>query len=119
MRKPTIHPGSQFGRKQKPIGSRRVRTIGRAGYMYPTWQVKVALGGHEAWAIEHRCIMERLLGRTLSTSEVVHHKDGNHLNNDPSNLELTSRTSHFSSHGLPSHPQAEAKRIPGSYVNRS
>lgn len=37
---------------------------------------------------EHRVLMERMLGRSLMPGEVVHHKDGNKLNNDPSNLEL-------------------------------
>ena len=32
--------------------------------------------------------MEQLLGRPLKKGENVHHKDGDRLNNDPSNLEL-------------------------------
>lgn len=37
---------------------------------------------------KHRVIMEQILGRPLKPSEIVHHKDGNILNNDPLNLEL-------------------------------
>lgn len=37
---------------------------------------------------EHRLVMEEVLGRILTDSEVVHHRDGNRANNDPSNLEL-------------------------------
>lgn len=37
---------------------------------------------------EHRVLMEQMLGRDLLPGEIVHHKDGNKLNNDPSNLEL-------------------------------
>lgn len=37
--------------------------------------------------------MEDLLGRYLDPSEVVHHKDLNPSNNDPSNLELYSNNS--------------------------
>jgi hypothetical protein len=33
-------------------------------------------------------MMEQLLGRKLLPDESVHHKDGEKLNNDPSNLEL-------------------------------
>lgn len=38
--------------------------------------------------LEHRYVMEQVIGRPLSASEVIHHRDGNGLNNDPSNLHL-------------------------------
>ncbi len=47
---------------------------------------------------EHRVVMEKLLGRTLSSDEIVHHKDHDKRNNDPSNLELTSRSHHPTIH---------------------
>lgn len=34
----------------------------------------------------HRHVMEEKLGRALTPSERVYHKDGDHLNNDPDNL---------------------------------
>lgn len=37
---------------------------------------------------EHRLVMEKILGRYLTETEVVHHKDDNPANNDPENLEL-------------------------------
>lgn len=37
---------------------------------------------------EHRLVMEKKLGRLLERNEVVHHIDGNPLNNDPANLML-------------------------------
>ncbi len=37
---------------------------------------------------EHRLVMEALLNRRLLPTEVVHHKDDDHSNNDPSNLEV-------------------------------
>ena len=38
------------------------------------------------YVFEHRLVCERLLGRYLTEDEIVHHRDGNPLNNDPSNL---------------------------------
>ena len=35
----------------------------------------------------------------MTSSDVVHHKDGNILNNDPDNLEIMSRTEHARMHG--------------------
>lgn len=46
----------------------------------------------------HRAIMEEKLGRRLSPDEIVHHKDGNRLNNDISNLEVMSRGDHSRLH---------------------
>jgi hypothetical protein len=39
---------------------------------------------------EHRLVMARLLGRPLSGDEVVHHRNGDRLDNSPGNLELWS-----------------------------
>jgi len=47
---------------------------------------------------EHRLVMEERLGRALSFNEVVHHKDGNTLNNAPDNLEVMDRADHVRSH---------------------
>lgn len=47
---------------------------------------------------EHRLVMEQKLGRYLEPHEVVHHKDGDKLNNDPENLELTTLSEHTGEH---------------------
>jgi hypothetical protein len=51
------------------------------------------LGRHE-----HRVVMEEALGRPLRPGEVVHHIDGNHLNNAPENLRVMSPGDHLREH---------------------
>lgn len=51
--------------------------------------------------LEHRVIMEKVMGRALATDEVVHHIDGNGLNNDPSNLEIMKQADHRRMHSGP------------------
>lgn len=46
----------------------------------------------------HRLIMEQILGRELSSDELVHHIDGNKWNNDPSNLQIVTRREHAQIH---------------------
>jgi HNH endonuclease/Homeodomain-like domain len=43
----------------------------------------------------HRLIMEKTLGRPLGSDEIVRHRDGDLLNNDPDNLIIVSREEHF------------------------
>jgi hypothetical protein len=48
--------------------------------------------------LEHRLVMQRLIGRPLRHEEHVHHIDGDKLNNDPGNLQIVSPTEHISLH---------------------
>lgn len=61
------------------------RKAGRAG-----GAIKISLRGtgtktyvKEFGRHQHRVVMERILGRTLTFQEVVHHKDGDKHNNHP------------------------------------
>lgn len=46
----------------------------------------------------HRWIMEEYLGRRLRSDEIVHHIDGDPLNDDPANLAILSRAEHMRLH---------------------
>ena len=47
---------------------------------------------------KHRLLAEIKIGRKLEDDEVVHHIDGNHLNNDIENLQVMKRSEHMSLH---------------------
>lgn len=70
------------------------RTIASTGYLL----VKVPWNHHLAdirgYAYEHRVVAEKKLGRRLLPGEIVHHNDGNKLNNRPDNLEVVASIAH-------------------------
>lgn len=47
---------------------------------------------------EHRYFVEKNVGRTLTDDEVVHHKNGNKLDNRLENLEVMTRAEHMIHH---------------------
>jgi hypothetical protein len=47
---------------------------------------------------EHRAVMQRILGRQLASYEVVHHLNGNRLDNRPTNLAILLNGMHVSNH---------------------
>ncbi|GGP13518.1 HNH endonuclease [Oceanobacillus neutriphilus] len=50
------------------------------------------------YVLEHRYVLSEHLGRPLREDEIVHHKDGDKLNNDLDNLEIMDRSSHSKLH---------------------
>ena len=48
--------------------------------------------------LPHVMKMESVLGRRLRPNEVVHHRNGNKLDNQIGNLEIRTRGSHSSTH---------------------
>lgn len=47
---------------------------------------------------EHRAVAEQMLGRPLTSKDVVHHIDGNKHNNAPDNLQVLSHADHLRLH---------------------
>lgn len=59
---------------------------------------KTYIGGR--YVYEHRLIAEQIIGRMLETGEIVHHKDGDKLNNSVENLEVLTKEIHDSHHSI-------------------
>jgi len=46
----------------------------------------------------HRDVARKIIKRDIEPYEVVHHKDGNKLNNKKRNLEVITRSEHYKKH---------------------
>lgn len=82
-----------------PIGATRINNNGRV-------LIKTPLG----WKQEHRHIMEIHIGRLLYKDEIVHHIDGDKINNDITNLELMYHGEHTALHHTGSKRSDETKK---------
>ena len=88
-------------RDNRIYNSERQRNKGN-GIAYRKW-----FGRHM-----HRVVAEVKLGRPLQAGEIVHHIDGNILNNHPDNLEVTSQSRHVKHH-FPE--MLEARKVKAGY----
>lgn len=55
-------------------------------------------GFAQGYAPEHRVKASKMLKRPLTSDEIVHHKDGNKLNNRKNNLQVMTRNEHYRIH---------------------
>jgi hypothetical protein len=62
------------------------RSLGTRGYIFR--YVPDHPYAYNGYILEHRAVMEEILGRILDPEEVVHHIDGKKENNEPENLML-------------------------------
>lgn len=60
------------------------------GGRHINFQGYVVVRVDKKYILEHRHVMEQILGRPLTEKEEVHHRDANRQNNAPENLELRS-----------------------------
>jgi hypothetical protein len=98
------HGGRRFTSEYSP--GRRFQN-GEAGEKSHTWNggrgvtwrgyIRVNIGPYKR-ELEHRVVMERFLGRKLTKTEHVHHKNGDKTDNRLENLELLDESSHHKLH---------------------
>jgi hypothetical protein len=75
-----------------PVGKRRKFSKG-----YVVVKVSPDTPGtrlRENWMLEHRYVMQQVIGRGLQSHESVHHKNGDRTDNRPENLELWDSRKH-------------------------
>ena len=73
-----------------PVGSRRYTAEGYVQVKPPLNTPGVTNHGKYSggWILEHRLVMQEMLGRPIEPTETVHHKNGIRDDNRPENLEL-------------------------------
>lgn len=85
------------------IGNRTLRSAGKGKGKY-AW---IYVGHNYPYSkpycgsmFEHVMVMETHLRRAVNDDEIVHHIDGNKLNNDISNLDIMTQQQHNKCHGV-------------------
>ena len=107
----TSHDGSGTGGAAAPIGAPASQAENpgyaskRKGVRRPRWRngyVEEWCPTRGRYVYQHRLVMERSLGRFLDRTEIVHHRNGDKVDNRLENLELhDSVSTHMRGHGWP------------------
>lgn len=63
----------------------------------PSGYIEITMGENKG-RLQHVLVVEKIIGRRLMANECVHHKDEDKTNNDPSNLQLMTKSDHASHH---------------------
>ena len=94
----------QYG--QRKFCSRPCADLGRKGTRVPNAEFKGRYRSKKlpdgSSMLEHRWVMEQVLGRKLNSDEQVHHINHDRLDNRPENLEVVSSAEHGQRHTI--HP---------------
>lgn len=75
-------------------GGRTVRADGYVLVRLPIDDPLLVMANSSGYAVEHRLVMARALGRPLRSDESVHHLNGDRQDNRPENLQLRQAAQH-------------------------
>jgi HNH endonuclease len=76
-------------------------------YLNPNGYIEIRVNGEAK--LEHRHVMEQILGRSLKRNELVHHRNHDKTDNHPDNLVLTTASDHMKLHN-PQGPHRTPRR---------
>ena len=71
---------------------------------------------NNGYVLEHVLVMEKHLGRYIKPDEIVHHINGDKLDNRIENLQLMTQSEHSSHHATKSHKSGLIPKIPRSEI---
>lgn len=92
------------------------KTIKKGDYLYAKIE-KHPNATKNGYVLEHRAVMENIVGRLLTSEEEVHHIDRDSHNNSPDNLQLLSKEEHRKLHGKESLQKIVVLVCPNCFVS--